>query len=132
MATFGDKSKQLLATCSPEIQKVMNEVIKMTDFTIIEGTRTLERQTQLFKEGKSKLDGIKTKGKHNYSPSLAIDIAPYPIDWNDTKRFFFLAGMVMATAKSMGVNMIWGGDWDSDGDYADQTLMDYPHFQIGK
>jgi peptidoglycan L-alanyl-D-glutamate endopeptidase CwlK len=132
MPKFGEKSKKLLSTCHSDIQKVMNEAIKYTDFTIIEGARSLERQKELYSQGKSKIDGIKQKGKHNYNPSLAIDIAPYPIDWNDTKRFFFLAGTVLAIAKSMGIDMVWGGDWDADGDYADQTFNDYPHFQLGK
>lgn len=130
MAKFGDKSKALLATCHPDLQKIMNEAIKHFDFTVIEGARTLERQQQLFKEGKSKLDGINKKGKHNHSPSLAVDIAPYPIDWNDTKRFFYLAGLIEGIATSMGIAIIWGGDWDSDGDYKDQTFNDYPHFEL--
>lgn len=130
MASFGEKSKQLLATCHPDLQKICNEAIKHFDFTVIEGTRSVARQQQLFKEGKSKLDGVNKKGKHNHTPSLAIDIAPYPIDWNDTKRFFYLAGLMEGIATSMGITIIWGGDWDSDGDYKDQTFNDYPHFEL--
>lgn len=130
MPSLGKKSLELVSTCDPRLQDILKEAIKVTDFTIIEGARSLERQQQLFKEGKSKIDGIKSKGKHNYSPSLAVDIAPYPIDWNDTKRFFFLAGVMQTIAHQKGIDLRWGGDWDSDGDYKDQTFNDYPHFEI--
>ena len=130
MAKLGKKSLEILSTCDNRIQKIIHEAIKVTDFTVIEGTRSLERQQQLFKEGKTKIDGIQSKGKHNYDPSLAIDIAPYPIDWNDTKRFFYLAGVVKALAISMGIELRWGGDWDSDDDFTDQTFNDYPHFEL--
>ena len=130
MAKLGKKSLEILSTCDNRIQKIIHEAIKVTDFTVIEGTRSLERQQQLFKEGKTKIDGIQSKGKHNYDPSLAIDIAPYPIDWNDTKRFFYLAGVVKALAISMGIELRWGGDWDSDDDFTDQTFNDYSHFEL--
>lgn len=130
MPKFGEQSLKRLDTCDERIQKVLNEVIKHYDFMILEGTRTVEQQQQYYKEGKSKLDGINKKSKHQSYPSLAVDIAPYPIDWNDSKRFYYLAGLVIATANSMGIKLRWGGDWDSDGDFKDNTFNDLPHFEL--
>ena len=69
-------------------------------------------------------------GKHNQKPSLAIDVSPYPINWRDTKRFYYFAGVVKAAAYSLGLNIRWGGDWDSDNDFNDQTFMDLVHFEL--
>lgn len=130
MPKVGEQSLKRLDTCDERIQKVLNEVIKHYDFMILEGTRTVEQQQQYYKEGKSKLDGINQKSKHQSYPSLAVDIAPYPIDWNDSKRFYYLAGLVIATANSMGIKLRWGGDWDSDGDFKDNNFNDLPHFEL--
>lgn len=138
MATFGNKSLEKLKTCHPDIQKVMLEAIKEVDFTVIFGTRTPAEQFELFKQGRvlqdgkwvkvgatvTNLDGINKKSEHNYSPSRAIDIAPYPIDWNNTKRFLDLSKIILRVAKEQGVDLEWGGNWVS--------LKDYPHYQLGK
>ena len=71
--------------------------------------------------------------KHNprgFVTSSAVDAAPYPIDWSDIGRFKFFAGIVIATAHWKGVDIVWGGDWDSDRDFSDQTFMDYAHFEL--
>ncbi len=61
---------------------------------------------------------------------MAVDIAPYPIDWKDHKRFYYLAGIVKGVASQMGIKVRWGGDWDSDNDLNDQSFMDLGHFEI--
>ena len=57
-------------------------------------------------------------------------LAPYPIDWNDKERFYFFAGYVKGIASQMGIELRWGGDWDSDNQLHDQTFMDLPHFEL--
>jgi peptidoglycan L-alanyl-D-glutamate endopeptidase CwlK len=59
-------------------------------------------------------------------------VAPYPIDWNDTKRFYHFAGFVLGVAKSskIAIPIRWGGDWDSDNDLNDQTFMDLVHWEL--
>lgn len=138
MATFGKESLAKLNTCHPDIQKVMHEAIKHYDFTILYGTRTVEEQFELFKKGRTlvagkwvkakggstvtNLDGKTKKSNHNYSPSLAIDIAPYPIDWNDISRFKALALVVKKAMVTVGVTISWGGDW--------KKFIDYPHYEV--
>ena len=53
------------------------------------------------------------KNKHNAEEpelSKAVDVAPYPIDWNDKERFYYFAGVVMGIAIQMGIPLRWGGD----------------------
>lgn len=139
---FGKKSKKQLDTCHEDIQAICNEVIKSFDFSVLEGTRTLELQQMYFKYGKSKLDGIIKKSKHQSFPSNAVDIAPYPIDFrNKSKakaRFYLLAGyMFQASIELYRRGLIthklrWGGDWDSDKEFEDQSFDDLPHFELIK
>lgn len=129
MPSFGNKSLEKLNTCHPDIIKVMNEAIKHTDFTVLYGTRTVAEQQALYAQGRTKpgaivtnIDGVTKKSKHNYLPSLAVDIAPWPIDWNDIKRFKELAVVVKKAADTVGVAIQWGGDW--------KTFKDWPHWEI--
>jgi len=126
MPKFGKASLEKLDTLHTDLQKVLNGVIEMTDFTIIEGHRSQEKQDELFRDGKTKV----RSSKHNLSPSEAVDIAPWPIDWNNRERFFYLAGIVRGIAVGLGVDIRWGGDWDSDGETEDNEFDDLPHFEL--
>lgn len=128
MYRFGRKSRELLDTCHHDLQAVCERVIRVYDFSVIEGHRNNERQAELFRQGKSKLGP--GKSKHNLSPSLAVDVVPYPIDWSDTERFFLLAGMMFQAAADLGIKLRWGGDWDGDWQHTDQSFHDLPHFEL--
>ncbi len=138
MFSFGDKSSSILATADERLQRVAKRALsfEVMDFSIIEAHRSVERQKELFDQGKSQIDGENKKGMHNYDPSLAIDILPYPAEingvnvWNDKQRFCVLAGLMFAAASLEGVKLRWGGDWDGDGNNADSTFDDLPHFEI--
>jgi len=138
MPKFGERSSNNLKSVHADLQIIMNEAVKHFDFTVLEGHRTVERQNELFHQGKSKIDGIKKLGKHNHLPSLAVDVAPYPIDWNDKPRFYYLAGLIKGIASELlakgeiSHRVRWGGDWDSDGKFNDQTFIDLPHFELIK
>lgn len=147
MPSFGQKSKDKLATAHPKLQLVMNEAIKVTDFTVLYGNRSIEEQFELFKKGRelqadgtwkkvgatvTELDGKIKKSKHNYSPSLAVDIAPYPIDWNNIQRFKDMAKVVLQCAKNLNIKVVWGADWDMDGDIEEHKFKDFPHFELDK
>lgn len=136
MPKFSKRSQENLATADIKIQQLFNEVIKDFDCTVIYGHRSIEEQFELFKQGREKKDGwwVKTgktvtnldghnkKSKHNYLPSKAVDVCPYPIDWNDIERFKLLATIVKQKAKELNIEITWGGDWVS--------FKDYPHFEI--
>jgi hypothetical protein len=141
MPSFSNESEGKLATCTSRIQRVMRLVIVHIDFKVIFGHRSVEIQQQLYAEGKSEKDGVTNKSMHNYQPSRAIDIAPYPVLWPDepgidpkealhrARRFDVLAGYVMGVAQAMGYNFRWGGDWDKDWIYNDQKFHDLGHFE---
>jgi len=128
MYKFSKASRARLNTCDPKLQKVCEEVIKHWDFTVLEGRRDEATQNEYFRTGKSKLQY--PNSKHNSSPSRAIDIAPYPIDWQDIDRFRAFGGFVLGVATTLGVNLRWGGDWDGDRSFKDQTFNDLPHFEL--
>ena len=128
MPYFGKKSKQRLATCDERLQKVFNEVIKYVDCSVLEGHRGQERQDKLYEEGKTKLKF--PNGRHNMAPSNAVDVTPYPVDWDDRERQTLFAGFVLGIARSMGVRLRWGGDWDMDFQVLDNRFDDFPHFEI--
>ena len=128
MAKFGKASKSKLLTCHEDLQTVFNEVIKYVDCSILEGHRSGERQDKLFEEGKTKVKY--PNGRHNASPSRAVDVAPYPIDWDDRERFHLFAGFVLGIARSMGITLRWGGDWNMNFKVDDNKFDDFPHFEL--
>ena len=130
MAKFGKSSKKRLETCDERLQKVFNEVVKHVDCSILEGHRSGERQDKLFNEGKTKVKY--PNGRHNANPSNAVDVAPYPIDWDDRERFHLFAGFVIGIAKSMGITLRWGGDWNMNFEVDDNQFDDFPHFELRK
>ena len=130
MPRFGKSSKKRLLTCDIRLQDVFNEVIKYIDCSVLEGHRGEERQNKLQKEGKSKVSY--PKGRHNFSPSRAVDVAPYPIDWNDRERFHLFAGYVLGMARRMGYTLRWGGDWNMNFEVNDNKFDDFPHFELRK
>lgn len=115
-----------LQSCHPDLIRLFSRVIQSVDCAILEGHRTRERQKELFAAGKSKT----MRSKHLSDPSMAIDVAPSPIDWNDRERFMHFAGFVRGVASEMGIAIRWGGDWDSDFDLADNSFDDLVHFEL--
>jgi len=125
---IGKKSRKKLDTCHEHIKKIFEYVINYYDFSVLEGFRTEEIQNNYYDQGKSKLKF--PQGKHNKFPSLAIDVAPYPIDWNDIERFNEFARFVQGIALGkFGIRLRWGGDWN--GDFKkNESFIDCPHFEL--
>lgn len=128
MPVFGEASKAKLATCHPDLQKVLNEAIKHVNFSVTCGHRGQAEQDKAFAEGKSQIKF--PSGKHNKLPSLAVDVAPYPCDWNDECAFIWLNGFICGVAANMGINLRSGVDWDGDLNVKEHSLIDGPHVEI--
>ena len=128
MPSFSKKSLARLTTCDSRLQQVFQQVVQNFDCTIIEGHRNEERQNRMVDEGKSQVRW--PDGKHNTEPSLAVDVCPYPVVWDDRERQTLFAGYVLATAKAMGIDLRWGGDWDRDTEVRDNSFDDLVHFEI--
>jgi len=119
-------------------------VVIFHDCAVLEGFRPEDRQNEYFSTGRSKVQW--PASKHNSSPSLAIDLAPYfasrggvvwpnkaerPRDYvKDLGQFYYFAGIVIATARNHDIELRWGGDWDRDHDLRDQRFDDLVHFEL--
>ena len=124
---YGKTSAARLATCHPEIQRLFNSLIKDYDVSVICGHRTEAEQDAAVNSGNSKT--MYPNSKHNSLPSLGIDAALYPIDWNDGGRHYMFVGIVRERARQLGIPIRCGADWDSDFATNDQTFNDLVHFE---
>lgn len=134
MNTFSESSSAELKTCHRALRLTLKKAVNYYDFTVLEGHRGEERQNQLHEKGRSQLKW--PKSKHNQSPSHAVDLAPYPIDWQDQQRFCVLAGVVFSCHKILKreglveMKLRWGGDWDMDQHLDDNKFDDLGHFEL--
>ena len=127
MPQLGRVSLEVLSTCHPLLQSLMTEAIKHWDFSVREGHRSIEDQLDHYNHGRS----LVKFGYHNIYPSLAVHAIPYPIDWNDTYRFYYLAGVITGIASQMNIPIRWGGNWDrSKTIFRDYKLKDYSHYEL--
>lgn len=134
MSIFSKISEQRLETCHPDLQILFNEVIKYFDISVIYGHRNKEEQELAFNEHRSQKHF--PYSFHNSNPSMAIDVAPYPYDGKDERRFTYLSGHVMLMAKLLKEqnkithDVRWGGDWDNDTEVKDNKFNDLGHFEL--
>ena len=130
MYKFGKRSRERLKGVDAKLVNVLNELIKMMDVTVIEGLRSAERQKELLAKGATKVKYSK------HMEGKAVDIAPYPIDWNARDDFHYLGGFMLGTAASMGIKIRWGGEWNASSLYKgqrttkDNSFDDLVHFEI--
>lgn len=128
MRAFGKLSQERLAQCDEKLQLLFETVLQSYDCTVLCGHRGEAEQEEAFRTGKSKVHF--PNSKHNTLPSKAVDVVPYPIDWNDTKRFMHFAGFVQGVAASLGVKIRWGGDFNQDLNFKNDSFIDMPHFEL--
>jgi peptidoglycan L-alanyl-D-glutamate endopeptidase CwlK len=128
MYKFGKKSQERLDTCHPHLQQILKIAIKQVDFTVLCGYRTEDEQDDAYKQGRSKVQY--PNSRHNQNPSVAVDIAPYPIDWDNITRFAHLIGIIKGIAQAQDIKIRCGCDWDMDGDITDHSFMDWPHIEL--
>jgi len=122
MPRLGKRSKKRLEGVDSRLIDLLERVCKYFDITVIEGKRSQERQDMLVKQGKSK-----TKfGKH--VQGKAVDISPYPIDWNARDDFHMLGGFILGVANQMGLRVRWGGCWRYDSLYEGQRTTKTNNF----
>jgi len=145
MYALSRRSLKELSTCHKDIQIILYELIKIYDFSILDGLRTTERQQALYRQGRSTKDGIKFLSKHQSCDniSMAVDIIPYKKGTNafsgkekDDRRFYMMMGMVKAISerllaeKTISHKVRFGLDWDGDYIFTDQNFDDLPHMEL--
>ena len=117
---LGTRSMQNLSGVHPDLVAVVKRAIQITeqDFTVIEGVRNINRQRELFKAGKSKTMNSRHLTGH------AVDMVPWPVDWEDLDRFEVMADAMKEAAEELDIAIVWGGDWKS--------FYDGPHFELDR
>lgn len=134
MPKFNTNSQNQLLTCHPELQLLFQEVIKYFDCTVLEGFRNEAKQNKAKDSGNSTFKW--PDSKHNKIPSMAVDVVPYPIEWDNIKRMYFFGGYVLGIAQmlknqgKMDFNVRYGGDWNGNKNINDQTFNDVVHFEL--
>ena len=120
MYQLGSRSLENLSGVHPDMVAVIKRAIEITgvDFTVIEGLRSVERQRKLLNDGKS------TTMNSRHITGHAVDMVPYPVDWNDIPRFETMATAMKTAANELNIPLIWGGDWKS--------FYDAPHFELDR
>lgn len=120
---FGKKSTERLKECDLRLQTLCEKMLSRSDFdmTVTCGHRTKEEQEKAFNEGKSKAHF--GQSKHNSYPSKAVDIVPYPINW-DTKdiRWWKMVALAYDTARQLGIKIRCGAFFTG--------LADFPHIEL--
>jgi peptidoglycan LD-endopeptidase CwlK len=138
--TFGlsSQSRAKMNGVHPDLVRVVERAITLTtvDFSVLEGVRTLKRQQELYAQGRTKPGPKVTwtmNSKHRAQVDgfgHAVDLVPYPLDWNATSKFAAISKAMMAAAKDVGVKVRWGGNWDGDDRPGEKGEFDGPHFEI--
>ena len=109
--------------------RVVKRAIQITsqDFLITCGVRTPAEQAKLYAQGRT-TPGPKVtwtlKSNHFVQKSgygHAVDLCPFPVDWNDRRKFHVIASAMKQAALAEGVKIVWGGDWGTP---------DLPHFEL--
>lgn len=129
--SFGAKSREVFATLDPRLQRVVKELLKYVDVSLVQGHRGKEEQNALYVQGRTQVKW--PKSKHNQLPSKAVDVQPYPYPRSDMDLrvgLGYIAGLAMRIADEENVRLRWGGDWNMNGDVTDNGFDDLFHLEI--
>lgn len=135
MPSFSKRSDFFVSTCHPDLQCILYEAIKLIDFSVIDGARDEETQNAKFRDGLSQLKY--PNSRHNSIPSMAVDIAPYPINFDNRERFSYFSGFMMGLAYRLyeegkiSHKVRWGGDFKGEIKDTDvQAGWDLGHLEL--
>lgn len=149
---FGPTSEKNLERVDARLVDVARTVATGWNCTVTDGIRTIEEQKKNILKGVSKTMDSKHLPRNaagELDPdgeAKAIDIIPYPTDWDAVEkglqalkkldptlavcRAYMFAGFVRGVAHAKGISVRQGVDWDSDGDPGDQSFFDIPHTEL--
>ena len=139
---LSERSLNNLKGVDERLVKVVKRAIEITeqDFVVIEGLRTKEQMMINYGKGRTaselavhgipasyakpneaKVTWLNDPFASNHAKGLAVDIVPYPVDWNDISKFKKINEAMQASAKEFGIKLSYGGDWKN---------KDYPHWEL--
>lgn len=116
------RSRSRLKGVHPDLVAVVEAAVARTpiDFMITEGLRTRERQAALMRAGASRTLNSRHLTGHAVDVAALVDGA---VRW-DWPLYPRIAEAFKAAARTLGVAIVWGGDWP--------TLRDGPHFELDR
>lgn len=151
MPRFSEASNNRLMTCDQRLVLLFEEVISIIDCTVLCGARSKADQNEAYRTRHSK--AMWPDSKHNVAEtddqrqkigdhalpnlSMAVDVAPCPILWNNRHRFDHFAGVVRAVAYRLEIPIRWGGAWKQTWPSGDvgltvsQKFDDLVHYELG-
>lgn len=114
-------SERRLALAHPLLRKLIKAVVADgVNLLVLDSQRGRKAQEEAFHKGNSRAHF--GQSAHNWSPAIALDVVPSPLNWNDIDAFKKLGATITAKAKVLGIPISWGGTW--------RTLRDYPHYEL--
>lgn len=121
MYKLGSRSLSRLVGVHPDLIKVVEHAITIseTDFTVLEGVRTPERQKVLVAAGASWTMNSRHITGH------AVDLGAWVddrVDWS-WPLYAKIAAAMKNAAKDLDIPIVWGGDWKQ---------KDGPHFELDR
>jgi peptidoglycan L-alanyl-D-glutamate endopeptidase CwlK len=138
--SLSERSLKNLEGVHPKLVAVVERAIQITsqDFMVIEGVRTQARQDELWAQGRTKpgpvvtwVKDVSSHGVHQDGYGHAVDLCPYPVDWNDLSKFDAIATAMFAASAEQNVPLRWGADWNRNGNPRERGESDSPHFELG-
>lgn len=135
---FGSRSENNFRGVNDKLVKVARLALHISnvDFSVIEGVRTVERQRELFAQGRSAPGQIVTWTMHSkHIDGNAIDLLPInPAtgrgDWNFREGFQEVRDAMFAAADHLDIAIRWGADWNGNGVDHERGESDTPHFEL--
>lgn len=124
---FGTRSETNLRGVNPSLVAVARRALELTkvDFTVIEGLRTLDRQKELVRTGKSQT----MKSKH--LEGRAVDIFPVGGTWK-IDEFRPVLEAFHKAGQELGIPLRFGINWKNDPSLPIETkFIDAPHIELG-
>ena len=148
---LSQKSLDRLNGVDERLQRVVKRAIQLSkqDFMVLEGVRTRQQCMTNYGKGRTiaqcvakgvpaqyanpnaaKVTWLNNPFASKHVSGKAVDLVPYPVDWNDLKKFDVIAQAMLQASKELGIPIRWGADWDADGKPRERGESDSPHFEI--
>lgn len=120
MFSLSKRSQSRLAGVHPDLVRVVRRAIEIaeTDFTVLEGLRSMERQRSLVNLKRSQTMKSRHLTGHAVDLAALVDGA---VCW-ESAVYKNVAHAMKAAAKELNVPVEWGGDW--------KKFKDYVHWQL--
>ena len=116
-----DRDRQRLIGVHHDLVRVLERALAdgLMQWRVTEGVRSMDRQAQLVREGKSRT--MRSRHLTGHAVDLAVEDGAGNVVW-DRPSYEQLAVDVLAAAKAEKVPVEWGGNF--------KGFFDGPHFQL--